>query len=144
MTENRRPYVKVRGWEWRGAGGTKTPGVGILRGQALVAHLTPAEARHMADRLHDMADQMDAGPAFKSERNSSMFISKANYYARNVNDGEQLRTRPAILEGPGGDTQGVAILAGNMPRLILREDHAIALCNAIVDSLEEHRAGGTP
>jgi hypothetical protein len=60
MPENRRPYVKVRRWEWRDADGIKTPGVGILRGQAVVAHLTPDEARRMADRLHDMADAAES------------------------------------------------------------------------------------
>lgn len=71
-----------------------------------------------------------------------MFVSRDTYYARNLKDGESLRTRPAYLEGPDGREQGVAILAGNSPRFILREDHALALCNAIVDSLDEHRTSG--
>lgn len=70
-----------------------------------------------------------------------MFVSRNNYYNRNIKDGETLRTRAAYLEGPDGKEAGVAILAGNLPRFILREDHAIALCNAIVDSLDEHRTG---
>lgn len=71
-----------------------------------------------------------------------MFVSRATYYARNLKDGESLHTRAALLEGSTGLEQGVAILDDNNPRFVLREDHALALCNAIVDSLEEHRMGG--
>lgn len=57
---SRRPYVKLRRWEWkepRTSGGTH--GIGIFRGQAILAHLTPEEARTMADKLHDYADQIE-------------------------------------------------------------------------------------
>lgn len=71
-----------------------------------------------------------------------MFVSNDTYHARNLREGESLRARAAILEGPTGKEPGVAILTGYHPRYVLREDHAIALCNAIIDSLDEHRTGG--
>jgi hypothetical protein len=71
-----------------------------------------------------------------------MFNSKSSHYTRNIFDGEGLRAKPAFLNGPDGKEPGVVILADNVPRYVLREDHAIALCNAIVDSLDEHRKPG--
>lgn len=71
-----------------------------------------------------------------------MFDSKRAHYGRNIFDGESLKTRAALLTGPTGKEPGVAILTGNLPRFVLREDHAIALCNAIIDSLDEHRKPG--
>lgn len=54
-----RPYLKPRNWAWKAPDGTGTPGVGLFHGQYLKAHLTPTEARKLADKLHDMADQLD-------------------------------------------------------------------------------------
>ena len=34
----------------------RTPGIGLMRGEIIHAHLTPVEARTLADRLHDLAD----------------------------------------------------------------------------------------
>jgi len=56
----RRPFIKVRYWTWRDHARNATPGVGIFTGNQIQAHLTPAEARNLADKLHDMADQIDA------------------------------------------------------------------------------------
>lgn len=61
MPVNRRPFVKLRRWEWKEAS-TTTPGIGIFRGEAILAHLTPTEARTMADKLHDYADQIERTP----------------------------------------------------------------------------------
>ncbi|KQQ89456.1 hypothetical protein [Arthrobacter sp. Leaf137] len=70
-----------------------------------------------------------------------MFDSKRAHYSRNIIDGETLTTRAAFLNGPDGKEPGVAIFSDTILRYVLREDHAIALCNAIVDSLDEHRTG---
>lgn len=56
---DRRPKVKARAYYWRASDGTKTPGVGILQGGRTIAHYTAAEARQMADRLHDLADKLE-------------------------------------------------------------------------------------
>lgn len=68
-----------------------------------------------------------------------MFNSKQAHYSRNIFDGESLHTKPAYLNGPGGQEPAVAIFGGHILRYVLREDHALALCNAITDSLDEHR-----
>lgn len=56
MADKRRPYVTVKKWAWFESGGTRIPGIGLMRGGAVCAHLTPVEARTLADRLHDLAD----------------------------------------------------------------------------------------
>lgn len=54
-----RPKVKVRPRVWKNGDGTELPGVAIYGGAGLQAHLTPNQARAMADRLHDLADQLE-------------------------------------------------------------------------------------
>lgn len=54
-----RPQVKPRYWEWRDRDRNETAGVGLFRGSDLQAHMTPTEARNLADQLHDMADQIE-------------------------------------------------------------------------------------
>lgn len=57
MTANRRPHITARKRVWLDADGTRPPpGVGLMRGEIIHAHLTPTEARTLADRLHDLAD----------------------------------------------------------------------------------------
>lgn len=51
-----RPYVKARRWAWLDADGSSTPGVALMQGRTVRAHLTPAEARSLADQLHDLVD----------------------------------------------------------------------------------------
>lgn len=51
-----RPYVKALPWTWRDADGSSTPGVALMQGRTVRAHLTPAEARTLADRIHDLTD----------------------------------------------------------------------------------------
>jgi hypothetical protein len=70
-----------------------------------------------------------------------MFSSRSAHYPRNISDGESFTTRPAFLNGPDGQEPGVAIFGGPVLHYVLREDHAVALCNAIIDSLDKHRAG---
>lgn len=55
-----RPFAQVRNWTWKHQDRSETPGIGIFHGNRIQIHLTPAEARAMADRLHDMADRIDA------------------------------------------------------------------------------------
>lgn len=68
-----------------------------------------------------------------------MFHSRRSHYAGDIQQGAALNVKPAILAAPNGQEQGAAIFIGKYVRLVLREDHAIALCNAIVDALDEHR-----
>ena len=56
MANRRRPFVTAKKWAWLEDGGKRTPGIGLMRGGTVSAHLTPAEARTLADRLHDLAD----------------------------------------------------------------------------------------
>lgn len=54
--EGNRPYAQVKPWTWRDEIGS-TPGLGILRGKGgVIAHLSWAEARRFADRVHDLCD----------------------------------------------------------------------------------------
>lgn len=53
----RRPFVTVRKWIWH-QGQTHTPGIGIMRGASVCAHLTPTEALALADHLVDMAEAL--------------------------------------------------------------------------------------
>lgn len=67
-----------------------------------------------------------------------MFISYEHRYPLNIRDGETLNVIPAELQGPNGLEIGVAIKSGSYLKYVLRGDHAIALCNAIIDTLDEH------
>ncbi|WP_026548997.1 hypothetical protein [Arthrobacter sp. Br18] len=51
-----RPYIKARSWTWKDHFGTETPGIGLMHGGSVKAHLTHAEARTLADQLHDLVD----------------------------------------------------------------------------------------
>lgn len=51
-----RPYLKPRRWTWKDADGSETPGLGLMRGQSVRAHLTWTEARTLADKIHDLCD----------------------------------------------------------------------------------------
>lgn len=55
-----RPSLNARYWGWRDPEGNEAPGVGLFRGRDLKAHLTYTEARKLADKLHDMADTLEA------------------------------------------------------------------------------------
>lgn len=54
----RRPTINARYWTWKDRDQNETPGVGLFSGSFLKAHLTPTEARALADQLHDMADRI--------------------------------------------------------------------------------------
>lgn len=68
-----------------------------------------------------------------------MFYSRSNHYERDIEQGAALNAVPAVLKGPTGHEPGAAIFIGKYVRLVLREDHVIALCNALIDALDEHR-----
>ena len=53
----RRPKLTARKWEWRSPTGN-IAGIGLMRGYHLNAHLTPDEAITLANRLVDLAEQM--------------------------------------------------------------------------------------
>jgi len=59
---NRRAGVYLRKYFWRLEGEPDIAGVGLFQGERMICHLTPAEARATADRLHDLADALDSGP----------------------------------------------------------------------------------
>ncbi|NVM94762.1 hypothetical protein [Arthrobacter wenxiniae] len=59
MSNSPRPRARARCWAWRYPDGTELPGIGLFTNNILQAHLTPAQARTMADRLHDLADQIE-------------------------------------------------------------------------------------
>lgn len=56
MIDKKRPNLTAKRRVWLDADGTRTPGIGLMRGANVHAHLTPLEARKLADRLHDLAD----------------------------------------------------------------------------------------
>ena len=51
-----RPYVKAQKYVWLSSDGTGTPGVALMQGKKVRAHLTAAEAASLADRLIDLTD----------------------------------------------------------------------------------------
>lgn len=55
-----RPYLTVRAYVWRDRDGSQTPGFALMHGRDLKAHLTHAEARTLADQLHDLADALES------------------------------------------------------------------------------------
>lgn len=57
-----RPYVKARSWTWKDADANQTPGVALMHGFSVKAHLTPDETRALADQLHDLADTTEQEP----------------------------------------------------------------------------------
>ena len=54
-----RPSLRLQRWAWRSPGAPDLPGIGLFRGTRTQAHLTPDEARTLADKLHDMADRLE-------------------------------------------------------------------------------------
>lgn len=50
--------VHVRPYVWLN-GDRRHPGIGVLSGPRILAHLNADQARHLADQLHDLADDLD-------------------------------------------------------------------------------------
>lgn len=55
----RRPRLKLRPYIWKSEDKTETPGIGLMHGLKVRAHLSPAEAYAMANRLVDIADSLE-------------------------------------------------------------------------------------
>lgn len=53
-----RPTVQPRLYAWKDKAGNETPGIGLWGRRILAAHLTDTEARSLADKLHDLADDL--------------------------------------------------------------------------------------
>lgn len=50
--------TQSRAWVDRDTG-DRVPGVALMHGPKVLAHMTPDEARAMADKLHDYADHIE-------------------------------------------------------------------------------------
>lgn len=57
----RRPYATVTPYTWM-QGNQPTAGIVFKHGPKPFLHVTPAEGRALADKLHDLADKLDAEP----------------------------------------------------------------------------------
>lgn len=60
MLTTHRPGLKPRFWVWRDLDRNETPGIALWGKNGLTAHLESEQARKLADKLHDMADKLDA------------------------------------------------------------------------------------
>ncbi len=56
---SRRPKVHVKPYDWKATDGAATPGIGIRHRGVTIAHYTTAEVITLANRLVDMAEQME-------------------------------------------------------------------------------------
>lgn len=56
----KRPKVHPQPVTWRAANKVRIPGIGLMRGANILAHLTPSECYALAIRLVDLADQLQA------------------------------------------------------------------------------------
>lgn len=56
---NQRPSISAAGWVWKEQARDDIAGIGLFKAGKLAAHLTYAEARALADQLHDIADELD-------------------------------------------------------------------------------------
>lgn len=66
--EAKRPVLKARYWIWKDRERNETPGIGLWdKSSQVKAHLTAAEARQLADKLHDMADHLEADTTTEKE-----------------------------------------------------------------------------
>ncbi|QHK18818.1 hypothetical protein GU243_02420 [Pseudarthrobacter psychrotolerans] len=61
----KRPWLLAKPVTWKARDQIRIPGIGLFRRDAMQAHLTPDEARALADRLHDMADRVDSATTSK-------------------------------------------------------------------------------
>ncbi|MDE8668000.1 hypothetical protein PY310_05305 [Pseudarthrobacter sp. H3Y2-7] len=55
-----RPGVTPRYYAWKDNCKADTRGIALWGKTGLIAHLTYTEARRLADKLHDMADRLEA------------------------------------------------------------------------------------
>ncbi|MFJ6355420.1 hypothetical protein [Pseudarthrobacter oxydans] len=52
----KRPKLRPLPYTWKAENRTETPGLALMNGSQLRAHLTYAEARKLADKIHDLCD----------------------------------------------------------------------------------------
>lgn len=64
------------------------------------------------------------------------FVSKADNYAINVNDGAGIKAFPALLTGPNGFESAVVFRSGSRIRFVIPSAEAIRIANEIADSVE--------
>lgn len=57
---HRRPFLKPRAYIWKAEDKTETPGIGLMAGNQIRAHLSTAEAYALANQLVDLADRLEA------------------------------------------------------------------------------------
>lgn len=73
-----RPYIgKVWIQDWTDLHtGEVTPGIKLGGAGGIAAHLTPGEARTLADKLHDLADKMESHCALQEDRPVAVDVPK--------------------------------------------------------------------
>lgn len=54
-----RPSASAKKYNWLTPNGETIPGIALMHRHKVLAHMTPAEARAIADKLHDYADQLE-------------------------------------------------------------------------------------
>ena len=54
-----RPQAKLFKRPWLDKDGTRTPGIALMHGAKVIGHMTPAEARSIAEQLLRYADQLE-------------------------------------------------------------------------------------
>lgn len=56
---NWRPSAHAKKYNWLTPSGETIPGIAIMHRHKVLAHMTPEEAKAMADKLHDYADHIE-------------------------------------------------------------------------------------
>lgn len=54
-----RPKAKIIKRTWVDLDGSRTPGLAIMHAGKALAHMSSEEARAIADRIHDLADELE-------------------------------------------------------------------------------------
>ncbi|MGO2779708.1 hypothetical protein [Glutamicibacter arilaitensis] len=54
-----RPSASAKKYNWLTPNGETIPGIALMHRHKVLAHMTPVEARAMADKLLDYADKID-------------------------------------------------------------------------------------
>ena len=58
-TSTWRPSAHAKKYNWQTPNGQTIPGIAIMHRHKVLAHMTPVEARAMADKLREYADQLE-------------------------------------------------------------------------------------
>ncbi|GAA3681931.1 hypothetical protein GCM10023081_20030 [Arthrobacter ginkgonis] len=65
-----------------------------------------------------------------------MFISRNEFYLKNLKDAHSLTCEPATLEGNNGNEPAVAIFHGRQIRYVLPIPEALRIATAIADAIQ--------